>query len=118
MKVYGTPANKRASLTRIRQSAEPSQPRAAERPQRISEPYALRPRRVPAYTQGASETSSAYPPPQRGASSVQKPVPRTCTARTSPIARARYEVVFCKNNLFVYRYGHPDNPVFSARGKP
>lgn len=35
-----------------------------------------------------------------------------------PIARARYEVVFYKNNLFVYRYGHPDNPVFSARGKP
>lgn len=35
-----------------------------------------------------------------------------------PIARARYEVVFYKNNLFVYRTGHPDNPVFSARGKP
>jgi hypothetical protein len=35
-----------------------------------------------------------------------------------PTARARYEVVFYKDNLFVYRNGHPDNPVFSARGIP
>lgn len=35
-----------------------------------------------------------------------------------PIGRARYEVVFYKNNLFVYRNGRPHNPVFSARGKP
>jgi hypothetical protein len=31
---------------------------------------------------------------------------------------ARYEVVFYRNNLFVYRNGHPDQPVFSAQGKP
>jgi len=30
--------------------------------------------------------------------------------------RARYSVVFFKDNLFVYRNGNPDNPVFSARG--
>jgi hypothetical protein len=30
--------------------------------------------------------------------------------------RGRYSVVFFKDNLFVYRNGNPDNPVFSARG--
>jgi hypothetical protein len=32
--------------------------------------------------------------------------------------RARYSVVFFKDNLFVYRNDNPDNPVFSARGRP
>ncbi len=36
----------------------------------------------------------------------------------TPLARARYEVVFYNDNLFVYRNGHPDYPVFTARGKP
>jgi hypothetical protein len=31
---------------------------------------------------------------------------------------ARYQVVFFKDNLFVYRIGKPDTPVFSAHGKP
>jgi hypothetical protein len=35
-----------------------------------------------------------------------------------PLARARYEVVFYRDNLFVYRSGNPDDPVFSAKGKP
>jgi hypothetical protein len=35
-----------------------------------------------------------------------------------PYARARYDVVFYKDNILVYRLGHPDNPVWSARGKP
>jgi hypothetical protein len=30
--------------------------------------------------------------------------------------RTRYSVVFFKDNLFVYRNGNPDSPVFSARG--
>ena len=38
--------------------------------------------------------------------------------RHMPLARARYSVVFYRDNLFVYRNGRPDNPVFSARGKP
>ena len=32
--------------------------------------------------------------------------------------KALYSVVFFKDNLFVYRNGNPDNPVFSARGRP
>ncbi|HTE83954.1 MAG TPA: hypothetical protein VK821_04415 [Dehalococcoidia bacterium] len=36
----------------------------------------------------------------------------------TPVALARYEVVFYKDNLFVFRNGNPDKPVFSARGKP
>jgi hypothetical protein len=36
----------------------------------------------------------------------------------TPVARARYDVVFYKNNLFVFRNGNPDKPVFSARGRP
>ena len=32
--------------------------------------------------------------------------------------RSRYSVVFFKDDLFVYRNGNPDTPVFSARGKP
>jgi hypothetical protein len=43
--------------------------------------------------------------------------PRT-TCWHTPLARARYSVVFYRDNLFVYRYGRPDNPVFSARGRP
>lgn len=35
-----------------------------------------------------------------------------------PYARTRYEVVFYKDNILVYRLGHPDNPVWTARGKP
>lgn len=35
-----------------------------------------------------------------------------------PVARARYNVIFYKDNLFVFRYGNPDRPVFSARGRP
>lgn len=31
---------------------------------------------------------------------------------------ARYEVVFYRENLFVYRNGRPDQPVFSAQGRP
>jgi len=38
--------------------------------------------------------------------------------RHMPLARARYSVVFYRDNLLVYRNGRPDNPVFSARGKP
>ena len=36
----------------------------------------------------------------------------------TPLARARYSVVFYRDNLFVYRNGRPDNPVFSAEGRP
>ena len=36
----------------------------------------------------------------------------------TPLARARYSVVFYRDNLFVYRNGRPDNPVFSAKGRP
>jgi hypothetical protein len=32
--------------------------------------------------------------------------------------RWRYQVVFYRENLFVFRNGYPDNPVFSARAKP
>ena len=35
-----------------------------------------------------------------------------------PFAKAQYEVVFYRDNLFVYRFGDPENPVFSARGRP
>lgn len=31
---------------------------------------------------------------------------------------ARYSVVFYLDNLFVYRNGEPDRPVFSAEGEP
>jgi hypothetical protein len=36
----------------------------------------------------------------------------------TPLARARYSVVFYRDNLVVYRNGRPDNPVFSAKGRP
>jgi hypothetical protein len=36
----------------------------------------------------------------------------------TPYARARHEVVFYSNNILVYRLGNPDNPVWSARGRP
>ena len=36
----------------------------------------------------------------------------------TPVSRARYDIVFYKNNLFVFRNGNPDKPVFSARGRP
>ena len=32
--------------------------------------------------------------------------------------RARFSVVFFKDNLLVYRNGNPDKPVFSAHGNP
>ncbi|HUK93552.1 MAG TPA: hypothetical protein VLU96_00705 [Gaiellaceae bacterium] len=32
--------------------------------------------------------------------------------------RWRYQVVHPKDNLFVYRSGRPDDPVFSAKGRP
>jgi hypothetical protein len=35
-----------------------------------------------------------------------------------PTTRARYQVVYFKDNLLVYRVGRPDDPVFSARGRP
>jgi hypothetical protein len=35
-----------------------------------------------------------------------------------PYARARYEVVFYKDNILVYRLGHPDTPVWTAKGRP
>ena len=38
--------------------------------------------------------------------------------RHTPLARARYSVVFYRHNLLVYRNGRPDNPVFSAKGRP
>jgi hypothetical protein len=38
--------------------------------------------------------------------------------RHTPLSRARYSVVFYRDNLFVYRNGRPDNPVFSAKGRP
>jgi hypothetical protein len=44
-------------------------------------------------------------------------VPRTSCSH-APVTRARYSVVFYRNNLLVYRNGRPDNPVFSARGRP
>ena len=40
------------------------------------------------------------------------------TCSHTPVAQARYSVVFFSANLFVYRNGRPDDPVFSARGKP
>jgi hypothetical protein len=36
----------------------------------------------------------------------------------APYAKARHDVVFYKNNILVYRLGNPDNPVWSARGRP
>jgi hypothetical protein len=35
-----------------------------------------------------------------------------------PYARARYEVVFYRDNILVYRLGHPDKPVWTAQGRP
>jgi len=35
-----------------------------------------------------------------------------------PYSRARYQVVFSKDNILVYRLGHPDDPVWSAKGRP
>ena len=35
-----------------------------------------------------------------------------------PYSHARYNVVFFKDNVFVYRLGHPDTPVWSAKGRP
>jgi hypothetical protein len=32
--------------------------------------------------------------------------------------KARFTVVFFNDNLFVYRNGNPDNPVFSTHGRP
>jgi len=42
----------------------------------------------------------------------------TTICQHMPLARARYSVVFYRDNLFVYRNGRPDNPVFSALGRP
>jgi hypothetical protein len=36
----------------------------------------------------------------------------------TPQSRARYSVVFYRDNLLVYRNGNPDSVVFSAKGKP
>jgi hypothetical protein len=57
-----------------------------------------------------------FPPPRPGVSSAQREEARGRPAGHTPLARARYSVVFYRDNLFVYRYGRPDNPVFSARG--
>jgi hypothetical protein len=38
--------------------------------------------------------------------------------RHTPLSRARYSVVFYRDNLLVYRNGNPDNVVFSAKGRP
>lgn len=38
--------------------------------------------------------------------------------RHLPTAEARYSVVFYRDNVLVYRNGRPDDPVFSAQGKP
>jgi hypothetical protein len=35
-----------------------------------------------------------------------------------PYAKARHDIVFYKDNTFVYRLGHPDTPVWSAKGRP
>jgi hypothetical protein len=35
-----------------------------------------------------------------------------------PFSHARHEVTFFAKNIFVYRVGHPDNPVWTARGRP
>jgi hypothetical protein len=35
-----------------------------------------------------------------------------------PYARARYDVVYERDNVLVFRLGRPDNPVWSARGRP
>ena len=35
-----------------------------------------------------------------------------------PYAQARYQVVFYKDNILVYRLGNPDKPVWSAHGRP
>jgi len=32
--------------------------------------------------------------------------------------RGRFSVVFYRDNIFVYRNGKPDTPVFSSRGRP
>jgi hypothetical protein len=36
----------------------------------------------------------------------------------SHFPRPSYSVVFFKNDLFVYKNGNPDKPVFSAHGRP
>jgi hypothetical protein len=41
---------------------------------------------------------------------------RNFTCRHVP--RPRYSVVYYRDNLFVFRNGFSDDPVFSARGKP
>jgi len=45
-------------------------------------------------------------------------VPLKVSCDHTPLARARHEVVFYKDNFLVYRLGNPDTPVWSARGKP
>jgi hypothetical protein len=35
-----------------------------------------------------------------------------------PFSHARHEVTFFTSNIFVYRLGHPDNPIWSAHGRP
>ena len=36
----------------------------------------------------------------------------------SRVSQHRYDVVFFRHNLFVYKQGAPDTPVFSAHGRP
>ena len=38
--------------------------------------------------------------------------------RHLPTAEARYSVFFYRDKVLVYRNGRPDDPVFSAQGKP
>jgi hypothetical protein len=35
-----------------------------------------------------------------------------------PYARARFEVVYARDNVLVFRLGNPHKPVWSARGRP
>lgn len=42
----------------------------------------------------------------------------TLSCEHVPYARARFDVVYARDNVLVFRLGHPDNPVWSARGRP
>jgi hypothetical protein len=59
----------------------------------------------------------AHGPAARCVVSQEAGAPRL-SCRHTPLGRGRYDVVFFKDNLFVYRNGRPDTPVFSAHGKP
>jgi hypothetical protein len=43
---------------------------------------------------------------------------QTLSCEHVPYARARFQVVYERDNILVFRLGHANNPVWSARGKP